>query len=79
MRPLIIINARNVEFLKKLQILMALIKRTMKNIHQIAIEYLTHLVPNKRKLDNKQEPIHPPPSEGSYLISNEQWAVSGEQ
>ena len=35
---------------------MALMKRTMKNIHQIAIKYLTYLVLNKRKLDDKQEP-----------------------
>jgi len=35
----------------------------MKNnetIHQIAIKYLTYLVLNKRKVDNKQEPKHPP-------------------
>jgi hypothetical protein len=35
----------------------------MKSIHQITIKYLTCLVLNKRKLDNKQEPIlSPPPS-----------------
>ena len=34
----------------------------MKNIHQNAIKYLTYLVLNKRKLDNKQVPTSPPPS-----------------
>jgi hypothetical protein len=31
----------------------------MKNIHQNAIKYLTYLVLNKRKLDNKQKPVPP--------------------
>lgn len=32
----------------------------MKNIHHIAMQYLTYLHLNKRKLDNKQKPIPPP-------------------
>ena len=36
---------------------MVLIKRTMENIHQIAIKCLH----NKRDLDNKQKPALPPP------------------
>ena len=32
----------------------------MKTIHHIVIKYLTYLVLNKRKPDNKQEPILPP-------------------
>ena len=34
----------------------------MKSLHQNAIKYLTYLVLNKRKLDNKQIPI-PLPNE----------------
>jgi hypothetical protein len=36
------------------------IKNLMKNIHQNAIKYLTYLVLNKGKLDNKQTTIAPP-------------------
>ena len=36
------------------------IKTLMKNIHQNTIKYLTYLVLNKIKLDNKQNPILPP-------------------
>ena len=36
------------------------IKNLMKNIHQNAIKYLTYLVLNKRKLENKQTTISPP-------------------
>ena len=32
----------------------------MKNIHQNAIKYLTYLVLNKRKLENKQATTSPP-------------------
>ena len=32
----------------------------MKQIHQIAIKYLTFFILNKRKLDNKQPPVDPP-------------------
>ena len=31
----------------------------LRNIQQIAIKYLTYLVLNKRKLDNKQTPVPP--------------------
>ena len=45
---------------------MVLIKRTMENIHQIAIKCLH----NKRDLDNKQKPALPPPyiTQG-YLVT----------
>jgi hypothetical protein len=36
------------------------IKTLMKNIHQNAIKYLTYLVLDKRKLDNKQSHVPPP-------------------
>ena len=36
------------------------IKKLMKDMHQNAIKYLTYLVLNKRKLDNKQTPVSPP-------------------
>ena len=32
----------------------------MKDLQQIAIKYLTYMILNKRKLDNKQPPIEPP-------------------
>ena len=32
----------------------------MKHLHQIVIKYLTYLLLNKRKLDNKQPPVDPP-------------------
>ena len=32
----------------------------MQQTHQMAIKYLTYLVPNKRRLDNKQAPVDPP-------------------
>ena len=32
----------------------------MKHLHQIAIIYLTYLILNKRKLDNKQPLVDPP-------------------
>jgi hypothetical protein len=31
-----------------------------KKLHENAIKYLTYLVLNKRKLDNKQTPVPPP-------------------
>lgn len=34
----------------------------VKHIHQNAITYLTYLVPNIMKLDNKQAPVPPPQS-----------------
>ena len=52
-----------IELLENLHIPTSLIKKknTMKAIHQIAIKYLTYLVLNTRKLDNKQEHSTPPP------------------
>ena len=47
----------------------------MKNIHQIAIKYLTYLVLNKRKLKNNQAPIDMPPmnpNAHTYFIKNSQ-------
>lgn len=32
----------------------------MKAMHQTIIKYLTYVILNKRKLDNKQEPVAPP-------------------
>ena len=63
-RPLIVItvgvkgaiHTRSVELLENLHIPTSQIVKKMKIIHQIAIKYLTYLVLNKRKLDNKQEP-----------------------
>jgi hypothetical protein len=50
----------SIEQLTNLKIPKTHIKTLMKNIHQNAIKYLTYLVLNKRKLDNKQTPILPP-------------------
>ena len=46
--------------LERFKILETKIKSLMKQIHQIAIKYLTYLILNKRKLHNKQPPIDPP-------------------
>jgi hypothetical protein len=46
-------HTKSIELLQKLQFPMALIKRTIKNVYQIAIKYLAYVVLNKRKLDNK--------------------------
>ena len=35
-------------------------KENMKNVHQNVIKYLTYLVLNKRKLENKQTHVPPP-------------------
>jgi hypothetical protein len=48
------------EKLTKLKIPKHNIKTLMKKIHENAIKYLTYLVLNKRKLDNKQTPVPPP-------------------
>ena len=40
-------------------------KILMKNIHQNVIKYLTYLILNKRKLDNKQTPVAPPKGRGN--------------
>jgi hypothetical protein len=47
--------------LGKLNIPKSKIKILMKHLHQIAIKYLTHLILNKIKVDNKQPPVDPPP------------------
>jgi hypothetical protein len=54
------IHENSIEQLTNLKIPKPHIKTLMKNIHQNAIKYLTYLVLNKRKLDNKQTPIPPP-------------------
>ena len=36
------------------------VKTLMRNLHQNAIKYLTYLILNKRKLDNKQAHVPPP-------------------
>ena len=54
------IHKNFIEQLTNLKIPKAHIKTLMRNIHQNAIKYLTYLVLNKRKLDNKQTPIPPP-------------------
>ena len=66
-RPLIVIttgvrgaiHTRSIKLLENPHIPTSLIKKTMKTIRQIAIEYPTYLVFNKRKVDNKQEPVLP--------------------
>jgi hypothetical protein len=66
--PLITINIRvrgaihehSIEQLNKLKIPKSNIKTPMKNLHHNSIKYLTYLVLNKRKLDNKQTPVLPP-------------------
>ena len=40
--------------LEKLKIAKSKIKTLMKHLHQIAIKYLTYMILNKRKLDNKK-------------------------
>ena len=54
------IHKRRIKLLTKLQFPMALMKRTMESIYEIDIIYLTYLVLNNMKLDNKLEPILPP-------------------
>ena len=49
-----------IDKLTKLKIPKSNIKNLMKDMHQNAIKYLTYLVLNKRKLDNKQTPVPPP-------------------
>ena len=66
--PLITITARvrgaihehSIEQLYKRKLPKSSINTLMKNLHQNAIKYLTYIVLNKRKLDNKQIPIPPP-------------------
>ena len=54
------IHERPIKELENLKIPKREIKILMKQLHQIAIKYLTYLILNKRKLDNKQPPIDPP-------------------
>ena len=55
-----VIHEQPINELEKLQAPKSEIKTLMKNLHRIAIKYLTYLILNKRKLDNKQPPIDPP-------------------
>ena len=54
------IHEQSIEKLANLKIPKTSIETLMKNIHQNAIKYLTYLVLNKRKLDNKQSTVAPP-------------------
>ena len=54
------IHEQTIKKLEKLKIAKNEIKRLMEHLHQIAIKYLTYLMLNKRKLDNKQPPIDSP-------------------
>ena len=54
------IHEHSIEQLDKLELPKSSIKSLMKNIHQNAIKYLTYLILNKRKLDNKQNIVPPP-------------------
>ena len=54
------IHEHFIQKLAHLKIPKTTIKIFMKNIHQNAIKYLTYLILNKRKLDNKQAPVPPP-------------------
>jgi hypothetical protein len=51
------IHEHSIEKLTRINIPKSSIKKLMKDIHQNAIKYLTYLVLNKRKLDNKQNPV----------------------
>jgi hypothetical protein len=55
------IHEHSINKLVNLKIPKSIIKILMKNIHQNAIKYLTYLVLNKRKLENKQSPVSSPP------------------
>ena len=50
----------SIEKLDNLKIPKSSIKSLMKSLHQNAIKYLTYLVLNKRKFDNKQNIVTPP-------------------
>jgi hypothetical protein len=62
------IHEHSINQLINLKIPKANVKNLMKNIHQNAIKYLTYLVLNKRKLENKQTPIAPPNGEITYTL-----------
>ena len=59
------IHEHSINKLANLKIPKTNIKTLMKNIHQNAIKYLTYLVLNKRKLDNKQTHVSPPTYPGT--------------
>jgi hypothetical protein len=54
------IHEQSIKKLEDLKIPKSSIKNLMENIHQNAIKYLTYLVLNKRKLNNKQNTVAPP-------------------
>jgi hypothetical protein len=54
------IQKHSIEKLNSLKIPKANIKTLMKSLHNRDIKYLTYLILNKRKLDNKQTPVPPP-------------------
>ena len=54
------VHEQPIKELENLKIPKREIKILMKQLHQIAIKYLTYLILNKRKLDNKQPPVDPP-------------------
>ena len=54
------IHEHSIQKLTDMKIPKPNIKKLMKDIHQNAIKYLTYLVLNKRKLDNKQATVPPP-------------------
>ena len=62
------IHEQPIHKIDELNIPKTIIKNLMKNIHQNAIKYLTYIVLNKRKLDNKQPPLHLPNS-GYYRLN----------
>jgi hypothetical protein len=73
------IHEQSIKKLEDLNIPKTSIKELMKNIHQNAIKYLTYLVLNKRKLDNKTKhrrtPLktqtpYPPYSQTTFLLTN---------
>ena len=54
------IHKHSINKLTNLKITKQAIKTLMQNIHQNAITYLTYVILNKRKLENKQTPVPPP-------------------
>ena len=45
------------------------VRALVKQLHQIVIKYLTYLILNKKKLDNKQPPVVPPwTQDPTYMI-----------
>ena len=54
------IHEHSINILTSLQIPKTNIKTLVKSLHQNAIKYLTYLILNKRKLENKQAIVQPP-------------------